>query len=146
MRAAYNLTAVFPLKWSGQNMARLNVTGVITALLTLWLALPVQANQQLSAPLKSLIEREAMGSIHAQAFDQKAQSSVLEQVGYGNHMYLLQQGTGNRIVALQHGVDLTANIIQVGTDNHVQLAQYGDGRQITVEQFGHRAAVLIEQY
>lgn len=106
-----------------------------------------QANTHLSAPLKSLIEREVMGSFAAQqAIQMQGQLLVLEQIGYANEFTAYQQGYGNRIVTLQHGNELSANLIQVGYGNEIQLAQYGTARAITVEQFGSQAAILIEQY
>lgn len=105
------------------------------------------AHDSLSAPLKSLIDREVMGSLAAQqALQMQGQLVVLQQVGYGNQFNSFQQGFGNRIITLQHGNELSANLIQVGYDNVIQLAQFGDERMITVEQYGNQAAISIEQY
>ena len=128
-------------------MNAIKITSLICAL-AIYLLVPLaHANQQLSAPLQGLVDRQLMGSLQTQtAMHAQGQMLALEQVGYGNSFYSLQQGSGNRIYAIQHGQGLSANVTQVGSDNVVQLAQYGEGSAIMVQQFGHQASVLIEQY
>ncbi|MCC5878373.1 MAG: hypothetical protein JJU03_00550 [Idiomarina sp.] len=105
------------------------------------------ANQSLSAPLQSLIDRQVMSTLQTQsAVQSQGQLLALEQIGQGNSFYSLQQGFGNRIYAVQHGRGHSAVISQVGTDNVIQLAQYGEAKGIMVQQLGHQTLVQIEQY
>lgn len=128
-------------------MNAIRFTSVICAL-AIYLLVPLaHANQQLSAPLQGLVDRQLMGSLQTHnAMHAQGQVLALEQVGYGNRFYSLQQGFGNHIYAIQHGQGHSADVIQVGADNVVQLAQYGEGNAIMVQQWGHQTSVLIEQY
>lgn len=127
-------------------MIEIRVNYIIYALATYLLVFQAHADQQFSAPLQGLIERQAMETLQTQAAYMQGQGIALEQIGQGNRFYSLQQGTGNRIFAVQHGRGHFADITQVGSGNIVQLAQYGEAQEIMVQQLGHQASVLIEQY
>lgn len=127
-------------------MIKIRINYIVYILLIYLLVSQAHANQQLSAPLKGLIERQTMGTLQNQAAYMQGQVIALEQIGQGNSFYSLQQGTGNRIFAAQHGRNHFADITQVGSGNIVQLAQSGEAQEIMVQQMGHQASVLIEQY